>query len=359
MESDGAYFGLSLRPEGVGAMIISIFTIFVATYLLRGLVRGRAFLFLVLVSLLAFGQLAQKTLWAILVVFLGQQIVVWAARRWKWQSAYLPLAFATFFIVVHHLGGERITGVSYIVLAASLDLWARVRRPESFWARDALLNLVLFPKVVVGPIAGIESHSPRVRGASEIAFLGLGGAVKALLLTSLFREYFPAPDWGSLVSVADYLWFGLWNYIHLYLEFSGACDMVTATFWSLGLDCPLNFAKPYLSCSITEFWKRWHITLSSWIKNFVYIPFGGSRVSSGRIYFNLMLAMVISGAWHGLTPSFLGWGALQGALLCLERFFGAEEKLKVASPQIRALAWLVTQALVTCSWVLFFAPLRW
>jgi alginate O-acetyltransferase complex protein AlgI len=131
---------------------------------------------------------------------------------------------------------------------------------------------------------------------------------------------------------------------------------VAACFWLYGFDCPLNFDRPYLSLSITDFWKRWHMTLGHWIKNFVFIPFGGSRVSSNaRLYLNLMLAMTISGAWHGLTFNYIGWGVLQGALLCAERALGIEAWLKTASRAGRAAAWVVTQSLVTASWILFFS----
>src|SRR5690606_35933448 len=125
----------------------------------------------------------------------------------------------------------------------------------------------------------------------------------------------------------DYLWFGGWNYVNLYLEFSGACELVAAAFWLFGFGCPLNFDRPYLSLSVTEFWKRWHITLGRWIRDFVYIAMGGNRVGQVRLMFNLMMAMVLSGLWHGLRLNYLFWGALQGAFLCVERGVGLEKRI--------------------------------
>ena len=138
----------------------------------------------------------------------------------------------------------------------------------------------------------------------------------------------------------------------IYCDFSGYSDMAIGVARYLGFDVEKNFDRPYLSQSVGEFWRRWHISLSSWLRDYVYIPLGGSRVALPRIYLNLMATFLVSGIWHGSTWNFVIWGALHGLFLCAERATkGARDKMKIPS-------WInvaVTFCLVAFAWIFFRA----
>ncbi len=334
-------------------MINAIFCFFAISLLFRSWILPRAFAVWVTVSVLALAQMSQPTLWAVFGILAIQELVYRAQLKFR-VSPFLPLAYAAMLIVIHHALKLNVTGFSYMVLGSSLDLWWRLKTPIAF--KDRFFNLVSFPKALVGPIASAKDHARKEIPLEPVAKLTLIGIIKGFVLVNLWRQYVPGLQFYEINGVADAAWFGIWNYVHLYLEFSGACDLVAAAFWLYGFDCPLNFQKPYLALTITDFWKRWHVTLGLWIKNFVFIPLGGSRVrTNARLYVNLVLAMFISGAWHGLTFNYLGWGLLQGALLCAERAIGTERFLEKAGRGTQIMAWAITQALVTASWVLFFS----
>lgn len=339
-------------------MTNAILVFFALSVLLQRWIQPRARAVWITVSVLALAQLSQPTLIAAVLLFAIQELLIriHRSRLGSGTGKFLPLAYAALLIALHHIFHWNITGFSYLVLASSLDIWWHFKG-ERVSFLDRLTGLLSFPKTLVGPIAAGKEHQ-RVRVSHEnIARLALFGILKGFVLVNIWRAYVPAPIWGELLNVGDYLWFGLWQYVHLYLEFSGICDLVAAAFWLYGFGCPLNFDRPYLAVTVTEFWKRWHITLSLWIKNFVFIPLGGSRVSPSRIYLNLLLAMLISGAWHGITLNFLSWGLLQGVFLCVERALGLESRLARAGKALRVASWAVTQLLVTASWILFFAKI--
>ena len=107
----------------------------------------------------------------------------------------------------------------------------------------------------------------------------------------------------------------------IYFDFSGYTDMAIGLALIFGINIPENFQKPYLTDSLTEFWQKWHITLSNWIRDYIYIPLGGSRKSNISTYYNLIFAMFVSGLWHGASFNFIFWGLLNGIIIALERFF--------------------------------------
>jgi alginate O-acetyltransferase complex protein AlgI len=135
----------------------------------------------------------------------------------------------------------------------------------------------------------------------------------------------------------------------IYFDFSGYSDMALGLCLMLGFRLPENFNFPYISASITEFWRRWHISLGSWMKNYVYIPLGGNRLSVKRGYMNLSIVFLISGFWHGASWNYIIWGAFHGIFLIMERLFLS--KLTVNIPRmVKAVAVLF---IVNISWVIF------
>jgi D-alanyl-lipoteichoic acid acyltransferase DltB (MBOAT superfamily) len=150
--------------------------------------------------------------------------------------------------------------------------------------------------------------------------------------------------------------------LQIYGDFSGYSDIARGVSELLGVRLIKNFEQPYLSQSITEFWRRWHISLSSWLRDYLYIPLGGNRFGASQTYRNLMLTMLIGGLWHGANWTFVAWGGLHGALLAVERMLGIGQRPIVwsaAGPR----GWLlgvarivVTFHLVTLAWIFFRAP---
>ncbi len=342
------------------------FAVFVFGWRLNRPARGLALTVWVTLSLAAFGQVDRHSLLAVAILLLLQFILIFVnARTGVLRFKLFPLLYAAVLLVAHALLKVNIPGISYLVLSSSLDLWMRLNPEKSLpnenlapgvpTAFERAFNLLSFPKLAVGPITSVKDHWDPPPATEQIFRVIFFGVLKAFILVNLWRHYVPAPAWHDLHGPGAFLWFGFWNYVNLYLEFSGACDLVAAAFWLFGFGCPLNFNRPYLSLTISEFWKRWHVTLGRWIRNHVFIAFGGSRVSPGRVSLNLFLAMVISGLWHGLAWNYLAWGALQGIFLVSERALGTEARIAKAGPLVRFSSWVFTQLLVTCSWIIFFA----
>lgn len=342
-------------------MINSIFSVLLFAILIFGWRRTRpkrnpATILWILISLLALGQTQQPSLWAILTILILQIALIALNDRTGWLRFKLfPLTYAAILLGVHARAGWNIPGISYLVLSSSLDLWMRLNEGAPAIPRFArAFNLISFPKLAVGPITAAKEHWAQPPGTEQIFRVILFGLMKAFVLVNLWRSFVPSPTWGTLHTPLDFLWFGFWQYVHLYLEFSGTCDLVAASFWLFGFGCPLNFNRPYAALTVTDFWKRWHITLGLWIRNHVFIAMGGSRVSKARIYLNLFLAMLLSGLWHGPSWNYLIWGALQGLFLITERAFDLEAKVSRMGPAGRFVTWSLTQFLVTCSWIVFF-----
>src|SRR5262249_22299061 len=142
--------------------------------------------------------------------------------------------------------------------------------------------------------------------------------------------------------------------MQIYFDFSGYTDIAIGCAKLFGFHFPINFRRPYLSASITEFWRRWHISLSRWLRNYLYIPLGGNRRGTLATYRNLMLTMLLGGLWHGASWNFVIWGGYHGLFLCLERMLGwqtnEESRLGIALRAPRALA---TFVIVCAGWVFF------
>ena len=145
-------------------------------------------------------------------------------------------------------------------------------------------------------------------------------------------------------------WIGIIGYtMQIYFDFSAYSDMAIGLSKMVGFRIPENFNSPYLAVSVSEFWKRWHITLGEWMKNYLYIPLGGNRGDSWKVYFNLWLVFIISGLWHNGSLSLIIWGAFHGAIIVLERLFS---KVKTWKPPV-GLRIIFTFFLVAIGFVLF------
>lgn len=248
-------------------------------------------------------------------------------------------------------------GVSFYVFQAVSYLIDVYRRDAVATARffDFAAFIALFPQLIAGPIlrfkdlAGQFEHRDHsvdlfLRGLTIFA---IGLAKKVLLadtVAPLANLAFATPDPSLALS-----WIGSVAYMmQLYFDFSGYSDMAVGIGMLLGFHFMANFDTPYISRSITEFWRRWHISLSVWLRDYLYIPLGGNRKGKVRTYVNLMLVMVLGGLWHGANWTFVLWGLWHGAWLALERATGRAQGKTVFS--------LVTTLLIVLlGWVMFRA----
>ena len=256
-------------------------------------------------------------------------------------------------------------GISFYTfesLTYVIDVYRRVHKPlNNFFQYQ--LYIILFPKLIAGPIIRYHEISDQITGR-------LGKESVDDILTGFFRFVIGLSKKvliaNTMAGVADeifktdivnlstpYAWLGMLAYtFQIYFDFSGYSDMAIGMGKMLGFKFPENFNNPYASGSITEFWRRWHISLGSWMKNYLYIPLGGNKVDSKkRLYFNLWLVFLLSGFWHGPAWTFIFWGVYHGILLILERIF----LLKLYEKLGKIIPVLITFLLVAFSWVFFRA----
>ena len=222
---------------------------------------------------------------------------------------------------------------------------------------DFACYVSLFPQLVAGPIIRFAEISDQLRGRREtlekfargVAFFSLGLAKKVLLANPCGKVADTVFDAGSVQTVDA--WYGAVAYaFQIYFDFSGYTDMAIGLALMLGFVLPKNFDSPYKADSITEFWRRWHISLSSFLRDYLYIPLGGNRKGAGRTYVNLLLVMLLGGLWHGAAWNFVIWGGFHGVLLALER---SRSKRSLFEPLPRPLRVAGTFLLVLISWVIF------
>lgn len=224
---------------------------------------------------------------------------------------------------------------------------------------DFAAFIALFPQLIAGPVIRYKDiahqfekreHSLSLFNEGAIYFM-CGFCKKVLIadtLAPLADMMFAQPN----PSFAE-AWLGVLAYSgQLYFDFCGYSQMAVGLGLMMGFRFIRNFNHPYISRSITEFWQRWHISLSTWLRDYLYIPLGGNRKGKVRTYINLSLTMILGGFWHGANWTFILWGAWHGFILAIERMLGG----KNGTPYPRAFAWGITFIFVLMGWVLFRAP---
>ncbi len=249
-------------------------------------------------------------------------------------------------------------GISFYTfqtLSYTIDVYrGQLTRVRSF--TDFALFVAFFPQLVAGPIVRATTFLPQLvtkRRFADVAFrshatLFLFGYVKKACVAdnvaAIVDDAFAAPESFGPAG----LWLALLLYaVQIYCDFSGYSDMAIATAGMLGYALPLNFDFPYLATSITQFWRRWHISLSTWFRDYLYLPLGGNRRGPLTTYRNLLVVFFLCGLWHGASWHFVVWGLFHGAFLVLERASKFEPR--------GAAGQLYTLAVVTLAWVFFRA----
>lgn len=249
-------------------------------------------------------------------------------------------------------------GISFYTfqsMSYSIDLFhGRAKQTRSFL--DFACYVSLFPQLVAGPIVRyheladqlVERKHSAARMSRGAALFIVGFAKKILIADAVAPLTVLAFD-GSNPGLAA-AWIGTLAYaMQIYFDFSGYSDMAVGLGLLFGFRFPINFNSPYKAESITDFWRRWHISLSNWLRDYLYIPLGGNRIGVRRTYINLMLVMLLGGLWHGANWTFVVWGGIHGGLLAWERFRGTARPANPVIGRVR------TFLLVCAAWVPFRA----
>ena len=225
-------------------------------------------------------------------------------------------------------------GISFFVfqsMSYTIDIYRGQLKPLGNWC-DYLFYLSFFPQLVAGPIVRARDFLPQIYRNPVFVSRDMFGRGVFLILSGLFKKAIVS-DYISLNFVDRvfdnpmlYSGFenlmGVYGYaLQIYCDFSGYSDMAIGLALLLGFRFPVNFDSPYQSATITEFWRRWHISLSTWFRDYVYIPLGGNRCSPARHIFNLLAVWTLTGFWHGANWTFMAWGLYFGILLILEKKF--------------------------------------
>lgn len=274
----------------------------------------------------------------------------------SWVSTHLvaPLALSFF---------------SFECIAYLIDVYRGAPATRSFL--DFAAYKLFFPKLIAGPITRYHYFAnqlkdlqfPTINQLTEGLWLIACGAVKKALIADRLGIFVDV-CFGNLERAGSGdLWLATLAYgLQLYLDFSGYVDIARGSAILLGFHLPENFDFPYFSTSIADFWRRWHITLGDWLRNYLYFPLGGSRKGLHRTCLNLLIVMLIAGIWHGAAWGYVVWGGLHGLALVVHRLTEAHsQQNQVAKKWWQSIAgvtiaWLLTQLMVFTSWIFFRLP---
>lgn len=268
-----------------------------------------------------------------------------ADRGWTWERVILPIGIS--FIVLQ--------SISYVV-----DVYRRdVAVERDFVAYAAYQSM--FSQLIAGPIVRY-SHVEKELHRRPFDVVHVGEGLRIFII-GLAMKVVVADTLAPMVDLCFSLprptaadaWLGALTYgFQLFFDFAGYSVMAVGMGQMLGFKFPQNFDFPYVAYSIQEFWRRWHMTLGSWLRDYLYIPLGGGRGSAIRVSFNLMLVMMISGLWHGAdSVNFFLWGVMHGVAMVIQRTMGTTKSFPYVP---RPLAWLLTIAFVLTAWIVFRAP---
>lgn len=268
--------------------------------------------------------------------------------------------FMGLFSVDVRLGAALPLGISFYAFTA-IGYLVDVRRDSRLLARgylDSVLLIAFWPHLAAGPILRARdvliepaARVPWSRNVWALALMMIGsGLIRKLLIADTIGAYV---NWNLEQGVSDLHPIEAWCTVlgfgaQIYADFSGYSDMAIGLALLLGYRLPANFNRPYRARSLRDFWRRWHISLSSWFQRYVYLPLGGSRHGGFRTALNLLTVFLLSGFWHGAAWNFVVWGAIHGVALIAERLLSS---LQLRLPA--GLAWLATMVVVAVAWGFF------
>lgn len=257
-------------------------------------------------------------------------------------------------------------GISFFTFQAVgylMDVYyQRIKAERNWW--DYMLFVSFFPQIMSGPISKAKDLLPQIKSYRHFDETMASQGLK-WFVWGLFLKVMMADRLGMYVdkvldnymsnSGTSCLLATIYYSFQIYGDFAGYSFMALGVGKLMGFNLINNFQRPYLSTSITDFWRRWHISLSTWLKDYVYIPLGGSRCSKARNYWNIFMTFLVSGIWHGANWTFVFWGILHGVFQIIEKIFGWQ-KVNTTNPLVRFGRIFLTFTLVTIAWIFFRQP---
>ena len=246
-------------------------------------------------------------------------------------------------------------------LSYTIEVYRGNQRAERHLGYYALY-VMFYPQLVAGPIERPGHLLPQLRARHHFSMQHLyeglrlmaWGFFKKTVIADRLAEYVDAVFRDTASMNAANIWLGVIFFaIQIYADFSGYCDIALGSARCMGFDLAINFNRPYQALNVREFWRRWHISLSSWFRDYVYIPLGGNRKGLARKNFNILLTFILSGLWHGAGWTFLIWGFLHGLyVLIYDRF----KRVIGSTKRYRVLSWAITAVAICFAWIFFRAP---
>ncbi|MBN1555098.1 MAG: MBOAT family protein [Phycisphaerae bacterium] len=259
-------------------------------------------------------------------------------------------------------------GISFYTfqtLSYTIDVYRRrIDTCRDFF--DFALFVAFFPQLVAGPIVRASDFLPQLQAAPRVTLQRIHSGLRQFIF-GMFKKVVIADHLAMMVDMVypnltafdtPTVWLATAAYAaQIYCDFSGYSDMAIGVARMMGYDFNRNFDHPYLARSTTEFWRRWHISLSTWLRDYLYIPLGGNRKGPRRTYINLMLTMLLGGLWHGASWAFVLWGLLHGAALAAHKFLSGRFLPRFHHTVARGIwsfiGWTVTMTIVMVAWVFF------
>lgn len=276
---------------------------------------------------------------------------------------------AGFSIKLHYLDILLPIGLSFHTFQAmsyTIEVYRGNYKPEKHFGIYALY-VMFYPQLVAGPIERPQNILPQFHVKKQFSAEFFSDGLK-LMLWGLFKKVMVADRLSIYVSSAyenygsqsgkTLLLAAFFFSIQIYCDFSGYSDIARGAAKTMGYDLMINFKRPYLATNITDFWRRWHISLSTWFRDYVYFPLGGNKVSTAKWCFNIMVVFLLSGIWHGANWTFVIWGAIHGILTILHKLFSGAKKTSKSNaltPYAKFFSIVITGAVVTIAWVFFRA----
>lgn len=288
----------------------------------------------------------------------------------SFQDLANGLGFQADFLHLNILLPVGISFYTFQTLSYTIDIYRRKLEPTNNFI-DFSLFVAFFPQLVAGPIERASALLPQLSKKLRPTRLQIEQGI-VLIITGLFRKVLIGDTAGRF---SDHIFGNMEVYtsfelicalllfsVQIYADFSGYSHIARGTAKLLGVELMKNFEQPYLSRNITEFWRRWHISLSSWLKDYLYISLGGNRIGPNRTYINLMITMLLGGLWHGASWNFVIWGGLHGIYLAIHKLLLGNKKVASTNLMRFKLAdvgnILITFILVLFTW-LFFRSTSW
>ena len=308
--------------------------------------------------------LAVRSRLSLLVVLLLIPLTYFKYKNFLYNEIIVPIigVSTVSFRMALPLG---ISFLTFTIISYVVDVYKKRFPPVQSFSHLFAYTLY-FPRLIAGPILRPSELIPQLlrNKSNTMSSVGLG---LTLFTVGFVKKVFFADSMGDVVnsvfddpvghSVPTY-WLAMLGYtVQIYCDFSGYTDMALGSSIMLGLRLPMNFNKPYIALSLSDFWHRWHITLSRWLRQYIYIPLGGNRCSKPKYLSNIIVTMVLCGIWHGANWTFLLWGILHGIGLIVvgvTKFSRTATKaMKIIPNQLK---WFLTFFFIVITWVFFRAP---